>query len=120
MRARRWSRVLLGLVWVAAGARAAESAAARALGQFTEEYCLKCHDAITQKGDRDFENFTLPLKSVADLIAAKDIVDQLTLGEMPPVKEKRPSDDQRLAVIRLLRESIATARGKIETPWRTR
>lgn len=112
----RLSQLALGFVLAAVCAEAAESPAQKVLFPFLEKYCLKCHDTVTQKGDRDFERFELPLGKVADLIAAKDIVDQLTLREMPPPKEKtQPSDDERLALIRLLRESIAGARGKIES-----
>ncbi len=106
------------LAWSALGASAATAAelpAQKALGAFLDQYCLKCHDAATEKGDREFETFKLPLTRVSDLIAAKDIVDQLTLREMPPKKSDQPSDDERLAAIRLLREGIASARGRIES-----
>src|ERR1044072_587380 len=117
MRTSRLRRVTLGLALAlaATAARSAESPAQKALSQFAEAYCLKCHDSITQKGDRDFETFKLPLATHADLITAKDIIDQLTLREMPPHKSKeQPTDDERLAIIRLLREGIAATRGKIE------
>jgi hypothetical protein len=110
------SQLALGFVLAAVCAEAEESPAQKMLFPFLDKYCLKCHDTVTQKGDRDFESFELPLGKVADLIVAKDIVDQLTLREMPPPKEKtQPSDDERLALIRLLRDSIAGARGKIES-----
>ncbi len=106
----------LTFVLVAAAAHAAELPGQKVFSQFVGNYCLKCHDAKTQKGDRDFETFKLPLGTAADLIDAKDIIDQLTLREMPPSKEaKQPTDDERLAVIRALRESIAASRGKIES-----
>ena len=115
-RALRMSKLALGLILSAAFAPAAESPAQKTLAPFLDKYCLKCHDTVTQKGDRDFESFNFPLTNVSALVAAKDIVDQLTLREMPPVKEKaQPSDDERLAVLRVLRESIASARGKIES-----
>ena len=107
---------ILGLALTAALAQAAESPAQKALNPFLDKYCLKCHDTETQKGDREFDSFKLPLAKEAALITAKDIVDQLTLREMPPAKEKtQPSDDERLAIIRLLRENIAASRGKIES-----
>ena len=83
------------------------------LSPFLDGYCLKCHDADTQKGDREFESFTLPLRNQAELLTAKAIVDQLTLGDMPPRKSEQPTDEERLAVIRVLRDGIALARGKI-------
>lgn len=98
--------------------QAAESAAEapNVVSHFVGKYCVQCHDAETQKGDREFESFKLPLANQAALIDAKDIIDQLTLGEMPPPKAKQhPTDDERLAVIRALREGIATARHKLES-----
>ena len=106
--------ILLGLALIAAAAQAAETPGQKTLSQFVGKYCLKCHDAETQKGDREFQSFKLPLATEADLIAAKDMVDQLTLREMPPAKAKaHPTDDERLAAIRVLREGIASARGRI-------
>ncbi|MEY2879532.1 MAG: hypothetical protein RLZZ15_1912, partial [Verrucomicrobiota bacterium] len=110
----RSGKLALGLVLTAALAQAAESPGQKVFSTFADRYCLKCHDTVTQKGDREFESFQLPLTDAAALITAKDIVDQLTLREMPPSKAKaQPSDDERIAVIRLLREGIAEARGKI-------
>jgi len=83
--------------------------------QFLGKYCLECHDADTQKGDRAFEKFALPLKSVADLIDARDIIDQLTLKEMPPKKADQPKDDERLAMIRALREGTVAAHAKFQS-----
>ncbi len=88
---------------------------AKLVGQFLDTYCLDCHDSTKQKGDRDFEAFTLPLKSVADLISAKDIIDQITLKEMPPKKADQPTDEERLAMVRALREGTTAARSKLES-----
>lgn len=87
----------------------------KVIQQFLGKYCLECHDTDVQKGDRDFENFNLPLKSVADLISAKEIIDQVTLKEMPPKKSDQPSDDERLAVLHALREGTVAARGTLES-----
>lgn len=83
--------------------------------QFLGKYCLECHDTDVQKGDRDFEKFALPLKSVADIIDARDIVDQLTLREMPPKKADQPKDDERLAMMRALRDGTVAAYGKLQS-----
>jgi len=83
--------------------------------QFLGKYCLECHDADVQKGDRSFEKFALPLKSVPDLIEARDIIDQLTLKEMPPKKADQPSSDERLAMIRALRDGTVVAHAKFQS-----
>jgi len=108
--------LVLGTAYSAPDGRAVEINKSQALSQFMGAYCLKCHDKKTEKGDREFETLKLPLRHEADLITAKDIVDLLTLREMPPSDEAaQPSDNERLALIRILRESIADARGKIES-----
>ena len=81
---------------------------------FLDRYCLECHDTLTEKGDREFESFGLPLESEADLIAAKDIIDQITLKEMPPEEADQPGDEERLAAVRELRQAVLDARGLIE------
>jgi hypothetical protein len=83
--------------------------------EFVKKYCLECHDSKTHKGDREFETFVLPLKSEADLVVAKDIVDQLTLKEMPPKKAGQPSEEERLVMLRLFRDAISDARGKFQS-----
>lgn len=109
------SRLLGGLlalsaVTTAGALRAADTQAqAKLVEHFMERYCMECHDADTHKGDRVFEKFTLPLKKLPDVIEARDIIDQLTLREMPPKKADQPSDDERLAVIRALRDGTAAA-----------
>jgi hypothetical protein len=104
----------LGLALLVSLAPAAEPPGQKAFSQFVGKYCLKCHDTQTQKGDREFETFQLPLADQAALLDAKDIIDQLTLREMPPQKaESQPTDEERLAVIRFLREGIGSARARL-------
>jgi hypothetical protein len=101
-------------VFTATFASAAD-APPKVVQQFLGKYCLECHDADTQKGDRAFEKFALPLKSVADLIDARDIIDQLTLKEMPPKKADQPKDDERLAMIRALRDGTVAAQTSFQS-----
>ncbi len=82
---------------------------------FLGKYCLECHDTKVHKGDREFDTFALPLKSEVELLTAKDIIDQITLKEMPPKKAEQPSNDERLAVLGVLREGLADARRKISS-----
>ena len=113
---RNFSRVValaLSTVLLITVAQGAENSANPDLSRFVGKYCLKCHDADTRKADHDFTALRLPLASEADLITAKDIIDQLTLREMPPAKEAQPADEERLAAIRELRGGIAAARGRI-------
>ena len=85
------------------------------VSRFLERYCFECHDSLTEKGDREFETFRLPLSNESDLITAKDIIDQITLGEMPPKKADQPGDEERLAIIHALRKEIKDSRQQFES-----
>ena len=101
-------------VLMAAGPLSAAEAPAKSVEQFVSRYCLECHDADAHKGDRTFHQFTLPLKTLPAVIEARDIIDQLTLREMPPKKADQPSDDERLAAIRALRAGTAAAQASLQ------
>ncbi len=104
----------LSVLFAAAAAPAAD-APAKSVEQFLSRYCLECHDADVHKGDRSFHAFKLPLKTLPDVIEARDIIDQLTLREMPPKKADQPSDEERLAAIRALREGTAKAQATLSS-----
>jgi hypothetical protein len=109
-------RTLLVIATVfTAGLLPAAEAPAKQVEQFLNRYCLECHDAATHKGDRSFDKFTLPLKTLPAAIEARDIIDQLTLREMPPKKADQPSDDERLAMIRTLRDGTAAAQASLQS-----
>jgi hypothetical protein len=109
-------RCLLALsATLAAGAGHAADAPVKSVEQFLNRYCLECHDADVHKGDRSFHEFKLPLKTLPDVIEARDIIDQLTLREMPPKKADQPSDEERLAAIRALREGTAKAQASLQS-----
>lgn len=117
MKAHQLGRVVLAIgLWLSTAITQAEAPPGQeVLFNFMGNYCLECHDADVAKGERNFELFEFPLKSEADLIAAKEIVDQITLKEMPPKKADQPTDEERLEVLRALRNSMTAARGKIES-----
>ena len=95
---------------------AAETEAKReaVVAKFLGNYCLQCHDAAAAEGEREFESFQFPLDSVQQLITADEIIDQVTLKEMPPEDSEQPTDEERLAVVTALRNSIELARKKIK------
>ena len=94
---------------------AKEKTSKEVIVDFLEYHCYDCHDDASKKGEREFESFKLPLESVQDLITAQEIIDQVTLKEMPPKKKEQPEDEERLAVIRALWEEISAARDRFES-----
>ena len=97
------------------GTLSAAETPAKQVEQFLSRYCLECHAADVQKGDRSFDKFTLPLKTLPEVIEARDIIDQLTLREMPPKKADQPTDEERLAAIRALRAATASAQASLQS-----
>lgn len=82
---------------------------------FLKEYCFECHDTLMEEGDREFETFQLPLKTESDLITAREMIDQVTLKEMPPQKAAQPSDEERLEFIKTLRHERRKARTQFQS-----
>jgi len=109
-------RIWLALSATLSGATlSAAETPAKQVEQFLSRYCLECHAADVQKGDRSFDKFTLPLKTLPEVIEARDIIDQLTLREMPPKKADQPTDEERLAAIRALRAGTAAAQASLQS-----
>ena len=74
---------------------------------FLSRYCLGCHDADVQKGDRRLDD--LPLSVGTDINTAErwqEVLHQLQLGEMPPAKKKQPSDEERRTLLAWIDEQL--------------
>lgn len=82
---------------------------------FLGKYCMQCHDAGTAEGEREFESFALPITSAQRLITADEIIDQVTLKLMPPEESDQPTDEERIALVTELRNSIEQARDKFKS-----
>jgi mono/diheme cytochrome c family protein len=77
---------------------------------FLSRYCLDCHDADVQKGDRRLDD--LPLKVGTDIAIAErwqEVLHQLQLGEMPPAKKKQPTDEERRALLAWIEKQLIQA-----------
>jgi hypothetical protein len=83
---------------------------------FLANYCVDCHGETKQKGDRRFDQLTFPLTDVQGIIATQEIIDQLTLGDMPPEKAKtHPDSATNIAAIDAFTAAITTARESIKS-----
>ena len=86
--------------------------AAPVVREFLSQYCLDCHNTDSAEGERDFESLQFPLTTQTHLILADEIIDQVTLKEMPPPESDQPTDNERLTVLNTLRKSIVLSREK--------
>lgn len=111
------SLVLLGSVVLNTGAGliADDVTDRKLVADFLGQYCLDCHDADSAEGERQFDSFALPLETVQHVIAADEIIDQITLRQMPPEDSDQPSDKQRVAVLEVLRDGMVKAQDQVES-----
>ena len=58
--------------------------------RFLSAYCIDCHNAEEQNGERRFDDLVLPVKDADGLMILKDILDQVNLGAMPPEDAEQP------------------------------
>jgi len=92
----RVGRRVVALLTVALGS-AVSTTAAEALDAKTralfEAHCLDCHSTAQHKGDFDLERFMQPSPGPTDPKVWQQVLEQVSLGEMPP-KDRPPMDDK--------------------------
>lgn len=81
--------------------------------EFVADYCVECHGAEKQKGDRRFDELSFPPTDQMGIHELQDIIDQLTLGEMPPSKAKQPTEEEKSTVIAAITAANENARESI-------
>ncbi|MDB4802118.1 DUF1595 domain-containing protein, partial [Akkermansiaceae bacterium] len=112
------TKVIVGLLsfFVLGSSFAGAAASSREIvDDFLHNYCYDCHDTASEKGEREFESLKIPLETIQDLVMAREIIDQVTLKEMPPKEKDQPQDEDRLEVLRVLRSEVKAARGRFES-----
>ena len=79
-----------------------------------KEYCLECHSTEKHKGDLDLEQFKTMSEVTKQPKIWQGVVEQISLGEMPPKDKPQPSAGQRdqlLGWANAVLDEIAIARG---------
>lgn len=80
---------LIASLAFASGVRAAEPYDA-----FLEKHCIACHGPDKEKGDLRIDQLSRDFKLGADTHHWAEVIEQVNSGEMPPKKEKRPSQQE--------------------------
>ena len=78
-----------------------------------QEYCLTCHSTEKQKGELDLERFSTLGEVKKHPKIWQALIEQVSLGEMPPKEKPQPSAAQReqlLAWVNAVLDEIALAR----------
>jgi len=77
---------------------------------FIKKYCIDCHTADDPSGEREFESLDLSGSLFNDQLLLQEMIDQLTLGTMPPEDGDQPSTKVRLAAIESLTRELTRMR----------
>ena len=109
-----WSMLISSalLFAMACGGWPANAKAADPAFGFLENYCIECHTVDDPGGQREFETLDFANTHLDTQIKMQEIVDQLTLGSMPPVDADQPSDSERVAAIEQLTRVLESMREK--------
>lgn len=95
------------------GVRAASAALERdfksAIQPMMKEFCLGCHSTEKHKGDLDLERFTSLTEIVKQPKIWQGVLDQVSLGEMPPAEKPQLSAAQKQQLQRWVTSALDAA-----------
>ncbi len=80
--------------------------------QFLDNYCIACHTTADPSGERELETLDFADAHLDTQLLLQEIIDQLTLGTMPPEDAEQPTSQERLAAIDQLTDVLAAMREK--------
>ena len=92
------------------GSAQAEPDLVQTLAPFLQSYCISCHGAQQQEGDRRFDLLFASEDVISRAEVLQEILDQLNLTAMPPEDEVQPSNSEIETVIATITRAIAKAR----------
>lgn len=81
-------------------------------------YCLECHDTLTEKGDLDLETL-LDADFSANTDAWEKVVRQVDARQMPPADKDRPTQPEYQRLVTFLTEKLDVLAEKNPNPGRT-
>jgi hypothetical protein len=77
---------------------------------FLGRYCLDCHTTDDPSGERALDQLDLTVSHWDNQWKLQEVIDQLTLGAMPPVEADQPATAERLAAIEQMTARLAAMR----------
>lgn len=79
---------------------------------FLARYCIDCHSSDDPNGEREFTSLDLKASDFDTQIRLQEVIDQLTLGAMPPEDGEQPPQKDKLKAIERFRNTLAEMRAK--------
>ncbi len=89
---------------------AAATQGAEPYDAFLETHCIRCHGPEKEKGDLRIDQLSRDFKVGADTHHWAEMMEQVNSGEMPPKKEKRPTQAEIAAFVTSLDARIKEGR----------
>jgi mono/diheme cytochrome c family protein len=77
---------------------------------FLEKHCISCHGPEKEKGDLRIDQLSRDFKLGADTHHWAEVIEQVNSGEMPPKKEKKPTQEEIAAFVSSLDARIKEGR----------
>lgn len=81
----------------------------RILRPALKRYCLECHNATKHKGDLDLDRFAVLKDVLKEPKVWEKVVEQLSLGEMPPKDRQQPDAGERERLLGWINTALETA-----------
>ena len=78
-------------IWLGFFALAGTVSAEEPFEAFLQTHCLRCHGPEKEKGDLRIDQLSRDFKLGADAHLWAEVIEQVNSGEMPPEKEKQPT-----------------------------
>lgn len=78
--------------------------------QFFNDYCLDCHDAVTEEGGVNLEEIPFDLDTLESAELWQKVLNVLNSGEMPPEDENQPLAGEKTVFLDDLSHQLVTAR----------
>lgn len=92
------------------GVAHAEERSAEHTVSFLQQYCIDCHNESDSGGELEFDSLDFSSADWDTQLKLQQIIDQLTLGAMPPDDANQPSTEDRLAAIERMTEILSKLR----------
>lgn len=73
---------------------------------FLADHCFKCHGDAKQESELNLASLMFEVESHETAEAWRDVLDRLTLDEMPPVGEGQPTPSKKQLVVQMLRQRL--------------
>lgn len=77
---------------------------------FFENYCLDCHDAITEKGSVNLEDLSFQVTTIQEAELWQKVLNTMNAGEMPPEDKKQPEESEKADFLDALAGTMVDAR----------